>query len=149
MPKIHIRPLPEHKDVSYDPDFLWVKSDRNNLWLDDEHYLGALDRTVEEDKFYLKRGGEMPFFQVIEITDERRDMEVPEYAEGITDPLKKVIVDVVYEAGNDDPVPEDPKRIEVVKFALEAEPEPPESPPVGAVPPMTEFPAIPFNKIDQ
>lgn len=149
MPKIHIRPLPEHKDVSYDPDFLWVKSDRNNLWLDGEHYIEAFDRTVEENKFYLYRGGEMEFYRVVEITDEQMDVDPPEYAEEVKDPLREVIVELVYQAGNDDPVPEDPVQTEVVKFALEAVPKAPESEDIGAILPFTEFPPIPFNKLDE
>lgn len=122
MVRVEMRPSPEKKQqTEYEPDWLRIKGQPDHIWFNDTHLIEVSDRSVEVGKYYLGMNGEMVFQRVLTVDDVTVDRSVPSHIDDVENPLQKITVEIAYEAGNNDPIPENPPKEVVPKYVLETE----------------------------
>lgn len=122
MVHIEMRPTPEKKqEAEYEPDWLRIRGQPDHIWFNNTHLIEVSDRNVEVGKYYLGVNGEMLFQRVLTIDDVAVDGSIPSHIDDVEKPLQKITVEIIYEAGNNDPIPENPAKEVVPRYVLETE----------------------------
>ena len=117
MVRINVRPRESLDDVELDPEFLMVYGGKRHIWFDGEHLVETDDRRVEVGKYYFDPNGEQLLMRVVEIAEGEREVPVSDVA----DESGEVTVEILYEAGNDDELPDEGRTEVLPEYLFETE----------------------------